>query len=200
MANGGRRGAILQAAKLEFEKHGRAGARIDRIAADARVNKQLIFHYFQSKDGLYEAVLGDVLIPMAAAPEQGGTPAEALKAAATALDAIVARSPGLALALAECAHASQHADKPSRMAGDWTSQALAYVGSAVSDGQRLGFFRDDTDVQFVAKTMVSAIVGGLILDRHSLVGQQGSVQRREQSVSSFATEIGRLLADDCAWR
>lgn len=48
---------LLEAAIEEFADHGRMGARIDRIALRARVNKQLIYHYFRSKDGLYVAAL-----------------------------------------------------------------------------------------------------------------------------------------------
>lgn len=36
---------------------GFAGARIDDVALAAGVNKRMIYHYFQNKDGLYEAVL-----------------------------------------------------------------------------------------------------------------------------------------------
>lgn len=52
---------ILQAAFREFLEHGRAGARIDRIADDAGVNKANIYHYFDSKDGLMDALLSQQL-------------------------------------------------------------------------------------------------------------------------------------------
>lgn len=49
---------ILVAATEEFAQHGIAGARVDRIAANAKANKQLIYHYYETKQGLYEAVMG----------------------------------------------------------------------------------------------------------------------------------------------
>jgi TetR/AcrR family transcriptional regulator len=49
--------AILVAAEIEFATHGFASARTESIAARAHVVKGLIFHYFKSKEGLYEAVL-----------------------------------------------------------------------------------------------------------------------------------------------
>jgi AcrR family transcriptional regulator len=55
---------ILRAAKAEFAEHGFAGARINRIAEAANLNKQLIYHYFDSKDGIYAAVLGEMLTSM----------------------------------------------------------------------------------------------------------------------------------------
>ena len=53
------RAAILAAAACEFAEHGIAGARTDAIAREARVNKALLYYYFKSKRGLYEAVLDD---------------------------------------------------------------------------------------------------------------------------------------------
>lgn len=51
---------ILAAAAAEFAAHGPAGARTDDIAARAGVNKQLLFRYFASKEGLFRAVLGQM--------------------------------------------------------------------------------------------------------------------------------------------
>jgi TetR/AcrR family transcriptional regulator len=53
------RAAILSAAGRIFAKSGLAGARTDAIAAAAGVNKALLYYYFKSKDGLYEAVVED---------------------------------------------------------------------------------------------------------------------------------------------
>jgi TetR/AcrR family transcriptional regulator len=49
--------AILAAAEIEFATNGFVAARTESIAARANVVKGLIFHYFKSKEGLYEAVL-----------------------------------------------------------------------------------------------------------------------------------------------
>src|SRR5271154_235039 len=53
------RAAILAAAGRIFAKSGIAGARVDAIAAAARVNKALLYYYFKSKEKLYEAVVED---------------------------------------------------------------------------------------------------------------------------------------------
>lgn len=47
---------LLAAATEEFAAHGLAGARVDRIAASAQVNKQQMYAWFGSKDGLFDAV------------------------------------------------------------------------------------------------------------------------------------------------
>jgi TetR/AcrR family transcriptional regulator len=53
------RAAILAAAESVFARAGLAGARTDLIAAQAGVNKALLYYYFQSKEKLYQAVLED---------------------------------------------------------------------------------------------------------------------------------------------
>lgn len=52
---------LLEAATMEFSEHGFAGARIDEIARKAKLNKQLIYHYFGGKQKLYAAVLTDMV-------------------------------------------------------------------------------------------------------------------------------------------
>jgi TetR/AcrR family transcriptional regulator len=52
---------ILQVATREFAEKGLAGARVAEIAEQAGVNKQLLYYYFGSKEGLYSAVLGSMV-------------------------------------------------------------------------------------------------------------------------------------------
>lgn len=56
----GARGALVNAAVAAFSRKGFAGARVDEIALEAGVNKQLVYHYFGSKQDLYEAALEQV--------------------------------------------------------------------------------------------------------------------------------------------
>lgn len=48
---------ILAAARGEFAEFGLGGARMDRIAERAGLNKRLIYYYFEDKEKLFEAVL-----------------------------------------------------------------------------------------------------------------------------------------------
>lgn len=54
------RARILAAARTEFVSHGLSGARVDGIAERSGVNKNLIYHYYGSKDALYLAVLESI--------------------------------------------------------------------------------------------------------------------------------------------
>ncbi len=51
------KGLLLSAATTEFCARGLAGARIDRIAAEAGVNKERIYQYFGNKNALFDAVI-----------------------------------------------------------------------------------------------------------------------------------------------
>jgi len=50
---------ILAAAKVEFAKKGLGGARVDDIAARAKANKRMMYHYFGNKEKLFRQVVED---------------------------------------------------------------------------------------------------------------------------------------------
>lgn len=51
---------VLAAALKEFAEYGFDGARVDRIAKNAKVNKAMIYYHFKSKEALYERILSDL--------------------------------------------------------------------------------------------------------------------------------------------
>lgn len=51
---------ILKAALKEFSTYGFSGARMERIASSAKINKAMIFYYFSSKKNLYQRVVKEV--------------------------------------------------------------------------------------------------------------------------------------------
>lgn len=51
------RARIIEAATTEFATHGLAGARVDRLAGNADANKERIYAYFGSKEGLFDATV-----------------------------------------------------------------------------------------------------------------------------------------------
>ncbi|MGB2769567.1 MAG: helix-turn-helix domain-containing protein [Candidatus Zixiibacteriota bacterium] len=52
---------ILHTARIEFARHGLAGARVDRIASLAGVNKAMIYYHFRSKENLHRVVIDQEL-------------------------------------------------------------------------------------------------------------------------------------------
>lgn len=53
---------LLDAAVKEFAAYGIAGARVDRIADAAQCNKQAIYAYYGSKEGLCDAVMDAMVV------------------------------------------------------------------------------------------------------------------------------------------
>ncbi len=60
---------ILAAARAEFAAYGLAGARVDRIATEAGLNKRMLYYYFRHKEGLFTAVLEQVYAELSALAE-----------------------------------------------------------------------------------------------------------------------------------
>ncbi|PPG92050.1 MULTISPECIES: TetR family transcriptional regulator [unclassified Rathayibacter] len=52
---------ILRAASVEFAAHGFAGARVDRVAAAAGLNKERLYAYYGGKRGLFVATVVEAL-------------------------------------------------------------------------------------------------------------------------------------------
>lgn len=60
---------ILAAAVEEFARYGLAGTRIEAIATRCNLTKAMICYYFESKEGLYRAVLQLLVDELSAAFE-----------------------------------------------------------------------------------------------------------------------------------
>ncbi|MFF0814536.1 TetR/AcrR family transcriptional regulator [Rhodococcus sp. NPDC003318] len=63
---------LVEAGVAEFSAFGLAGARVDRIAAAAGVNKERIYQYFGKKESFFNAVLEHELVTALAAVELSG--------------------------------------------------------------------------------------------------------------------------------
>src|SRR6202012_355191 len=74
---------ILDVATQEFSAMGLAGARVDAIAERTNTTKRMLYYYFGSKEGLYEAVLekvyGDIRSLEQELQVSGMSPADGLR-------------------------------------------------------------------------------------------------------------------------
>lgn len=154
------RALLTDAARLEFADHGFAGARTDRIARRAGVNKQLLFYYFGSKAGLYQAVMREATQALeraaVAVPRGDGHASERLrKHLETVFDALCRRA-DLARLLVE-GHGPS--DAASSLDG-----LVRELGRTISEGEGLGYFRDDVDPDLAARQAVVLLVGYLAME------------------------------------
>lgn len=174
-----RRADILAAAVREFGATGFSGARMERIAGAARVNKQLLFHYFDSKQGLFLAAL-EPLLARFAVPNGAPTPGEQVRRTVAAIQTAARAVPGFVGILADSEANSDFPPAAAVRLRAWRATELARLREAVADGQRRGFFRDDIDPSAVAVAALGAALGSSTLDAEPLLGE--------------------MLSDYCAWR
>jgi TetR/AcrR family transcriptional regulator len=193
LATASRKEAILEAARGEFADHGYSGARIERIAAAAGANKQLIFHYFGSKDGLYAAVAAATFLGAPDSQIAAPTPTESLRRCVAEMASWLGRTSGAALLVSECVSGRPVPTEAERTVSSWVQRASSNIHSAIDDGQRKGYFRDDIDAQFIATLIVGSSVGNALLAR----GGSGAVPG---SASRSASLLAQVAVDLCAWR
>jgi TetR/AcrR family transcriptional regulator len=134
---------IRAAAALEFAERGYAGARVDRIARRARVNKAMLYYHFASKQALYRDLLRSTFSDLAAELEHIAglplAPPDRLDAAITAMAAFVeAHAFFPAIMLREAAEGGAHLDRQTLAALAAVPRAFASILHA---GVESGAFR-----------------------------------------------------------
>ena len=136
---------LLTAARLEFARHGLAGARVDEIAERAAVNKQLVYHYFGDKDALYLAVLEWVYEEIRAQERklnlEGLPPQQAIQRLIEAsFDHLAAHPDFIVLLNDENRGGARHV-RGSRKLEAMHSPLVSLVSTILRDGVRAGVFR-----------------------------------------------------------
>ena len=134
---------ILAAAATEFAARGYAGARVDRIARRARVNKAMLYYHFGSKRQLYRELLRSIFAQAAerlrAVGASGRPPAEMVDAAiATLADLAHEKTFFPAVMLREIAEGGAHLDREALAALSAVPMAFSEI---VTAGIRSGAFR-----------------------------------------------------------
>jgi len=151
----GRALRIVTAAREEFAKRGFAGARVEQIARRAGVNKQLLFYYYHSKRGLFQAVLGqaagELEGALAALASPAGRPLERLHHALAAQFEFLARHPDLVALLTQAGRVDLAPFAP----------AIKRLVVLLAEGQGLGHVRDDLDPHLAAAQALVLMVGYL---------------------------------------
>lgn len=186
---------ILAAGRSEFAARGYAGARIDRIATRAGVNKQLIFYYFGSKAGLYQATLtralGDLPDDVLRRHPEGAAGGDRIRRAALRLFDALAERPDLVRFIV---HEAGQGDLGNDLGRDVLVRLIGDLRAVISEGQGLGYFRDDADPDAFARHAVVLAVGYLSLE--SVLTEAPSTGTGR---SKWRQEVADLLARALAW-
>ena len=143
------RARILAAAKSEFAKKGLGGARVDDIAAKARINKRMLYHYFGNKEELFQRTLEDAYGAFRAAEAalkiEQDEPITALKRLVTfTWDYYLANPEFITLVNSENLHKARHI-KSSEAMDDMNKPFVARMQKLLERGVAQGLFRPDLD-------------------------------------------------------
>ena len=153
----GRALRIIAAAQDEFASQGYGGARVQRVARRAGVNKQLLFYYYHSKRGLFQAVLtqsaGELEKALAELPLPPGGPLERLRLTLSAQFDFLAQHPQVVALIAQ-----------GTRSGAAFAPAVNRLVVLLAEGQGLGQVRDDLDPHLAAAQALILMVGYLNME------------------------------------
>lgn len=140
---------ILTAAVAEFAQHGFAGARVDRIAEQAGVNKRLIYYYFGNKDELFLAVLERTYTDIRAAEQalhlDTMDPVEAVRQLVSFTWHYYIEHPEfITLLNSENLHQAKHLRQSERIQ-EMNSPLVQLLADVLDRGRSAGLFRDGID-------------------------------------------------------
>lgn len=153
-------GRILRAAVTEFAAHGFAGARVARIAAEARANKQLVFYYYHSKRELHGAAIHwavEALSRFLSAVELSApTPAGRLAQLLEAQFGFLEREPAVGALLG----------REAALEGSVATlaPAVSRLVAAIAEGQGRGAFSSEVDPHLLAAQALVLTLGYLQLE------------------------------------
>jgi TetR/AcrR family transcriptional regulator len=143
---------LIKAATAEFSARGFEGARVDDIAIRAGASKQLVYHYFKSKDDLYIAVLEHAYERLAESRARG-LPADLSSMApekaittfvSVTFDSFLALPDVIALIADENFHKAAHVRRSPKIKLV-QGQLEGVVRGLLTRGRDAGVFRDGVD-------------------------------------------------------
>ena len=140
---------ILAAARDEFAESGLGGARMDRIAERAGLNKRLIYYYFEDKEKLFQAVLEQAYVDIREDERKLNLlalkPAEAVRRLVEFTWNYYLDHPEfLTLLNSANLHRARHLDGSQRVR-EMNSPLIATLGEVLERGRKEGSFRGGVD-------------------------------------------------------
>lgn len=140
---------ILAAARDEFHEFGLGGARLERIAERAAIDKKLIYYYFESKDKLFQAVLEEAYRGIREAEQQlhllDMPPVDAVRGLTVfTWEYYLAHPEFLTLLNSANLHRARHLEGSAR-ARTLNTPLIETLGVVLERGRREGVFRGGVD-------------------------------------------------------
>lgn len=140
---------LLAAAKSEFARKGLGGARVDEIAEKANANKRMLYHYFGSKDDLFQLVVEQAYLDIRSAEQKlqldDLEPRKALETLVRFTWNYYLRNPEfITLVNSENLHRAEHLKK-SEAVKVVSRRFVSMVNGILERGVKTGVFRSGVD-------------------------------------------------------
>jgi AcrR family transcriptional regulator len=189
------RANILEIALHEFAEKGLSGARIDEIAEQTRTSKRMIYYYFDSKDGLYLAVLEECYRRIREIETKLDLdhlpPREALRLlVVSTFDYQNAHPDFIRLVMVENIHHGEHIDQLENM-GPVNAAVIEQIKRICERGAAEGVFRSDIDPIDLHMT-ISALCFFNVSNRHTFsqifrlnMGSEPALKARRESIADL---------------
>ena len=140
---------ILRNATMEFAAKGYDAGRVDAIARRSKVSKNMLYHYFDNKEGLFVAVL-ERMYERFRANQQDlsiriGDPATAMRQlVAHTFSALLDHPEVIALLNAENLQKGRHIERSARIR-DLYDPLVQTIADVLRRGEQVGIFRSNID-------------------------------------------------------
>ena len=150
---------ILTHATAEFARRGFDGARVDRISAKCKLSKNMLYYYFQSKEGLFVAVLERMYEKLRGEQKdlavRASGPVSALKQLVDhTFHALLRNHGAISLLNEENRHKGRHIRQSRRMR-DLYNPLVDTIRFVLERGGQEGVFRKDIDPVYVYLSLSS---------------------------------------------
>ncbi len=185
---------ILDVATREFAAEGFMGARVDRIAAQTRTTKRMIYYYFGGKEQLFVAVLERAYAGIREAEQEIDVdhldPVAAIRRLAQlTFDHHEANPDFIRLVSIENIHRAEHLARSDGI-GSLNNPAIDLITRILGRGRASGAFTREVDAVDV-HMMISAFCVFRIVNRHTF----GAIFDRDLVSPSMREHYREMLAD-----
>lgn len=186
---------ILQVAAKEFAAKGFDGARIDAIVARSRISKNLVYHYFDSKEALFievmERAYGAMRERQNELPPTSDDPVEDMRVLVVKTTQHLMGQPDfLALLATENMHKAAHI-KRSKLIQSMFNPLRNGLRDVLERGKTIGVFRNDADWVDLYVS-ISGLASYGVTNRYTLsyvldvdLGEPDRIARRAEHVADM---------------
>jgi TetR/AcrR family transcriptional regulator len=191
---------ILSVAVRHFVEKGYEGARVDEIKAESGFSKNLIYHYFQSKEGLFVAVLDELYDKFLSRRNESGfatlPPIEGLRKFVTETCRAMVETPEIiSLLNSENLHKAAHVRRSKNVRTLYKSLS-GQLTTLIAEGERQGVFRPGLDpIQLYIS--ISSLMYHYLSNQHTFSVVLGTNLGRPAALKARRAHIVEMILRFC---